>query len=84
MSFQYMLHNRVGLMRKRESFLINYQIIYITDVPHEDLLMVAGDVNCHIGSRHDGFEDEDVMGSFSFGVRSQEGEKCWDCVKNIN
>ena len=34
--------------------------------------MVAGDMNCHIRSMHDGFED--VMGCFSFGVRNQEGE----------
>ena len=27
------------------------------DVPQEDLLMVAGDMNCHIGSTRDGFED---------------------------
>ena len=32
--------------------------------------MVAGDMNCHIGSTCDGFED--VMGCFSFGVRNQE------------
>ena len=53
----------------------------IQDVSHEDLLMVAGDMNCHIGSTCDGFED--VMESFSFGVRNQEGETCWDCVKSI-
>ena len=66
-----MLHNSVGLMRKRGSFLRNYQE-KIHDVPREDLLMVAGDMNCHIGSTRDGFED--VMGCFSFGVRNQEGE----------
>ena len=70
--FQYVLNNKVGLKSKRGSFLINYQIIYITDVPPEDLLMVAGDMNCHIGSTCDGVED--VMGCFSFGVRNQEGE----------
>ena len=32
--------------------------------------MVAGDMNCHIGSTGDGFED--VMGCFSFVVRNQE------------
>ena len=53
----------------------------IHDVPQEDLLMVAGDVNCHIGSTRDGFED--VMGCLSFGVRNQEGENCWNCVKSI-
>ena len=56
MAFQYMLHNKVGLMRKRESFLRNSDNLH--DVPQEDLLMVAGDMNCHIG----------------FGVRNQEGE----------
>ena len=34
--------------------------------------MLAGDMNCHIGSTCDGFED--VTGYFSFGVRNQEGE----------
>ena len=34
--------------------------------------MVVGDINGHIGSTRDGFED--VMGCFSFGVRNQEGE----------
>mgnify|MGYP001795072563 CR=1 FL=1 len=34
--------------------------------------MVAGDMNGHIGSTRDGFEN--VMGRFSFGVRNQEGE----------
>ena len=37
-----------------------------------DLLMVAGDLNCYIGSTHDGFKD--VMGCFNFGVRNQEEE----------
>ena len=44
----------------------------IRDDPQEDLIMVAYDMNCHVGSTHDGFED--VMGCFSFGVRNQEGE----------
>ena len=35
-------------------------------VPQEDLLMVAGDMSCHIGSTRDSFEH--VMGCFSFGV----------------
>ena len=34
--------------------------------------MVEGDINCHIGSTCDGFED--VLGCFSFRVRNQEGE----------
>ena len=38
--------------------------------------MVAGDMNCHIGSTRDGFED--VIGCFSFGVRNQEGESMLD------
>ena len=46
----------------------------IHDVPQaqEDLLMLAGDMNCYTGSMRDGFEG--VMGCFSFGVRNQEGE----------
>ena len=42
----------------------------IHDVPQEDLLMVAGDINYHTGSACDGFED--VMGCFSFGVRTNK------------
>ena len=42
----------------------------IHDIPQENLLMVAGDMNCHIGSTHNGFED--VMGCFSFRVRNQD------------
>ena len=34
--------------------------------------MVAGDMNCHIGSSCDGFEH--VMGCFRYGARNQEGE----------
>ena len=34
--------------------------------------MMAGDMNCHIGSTCDGFED--VIGCFSFGMRNQKGE----------
>ena len=67
-----MLQKRVGLRRKRGSFLRNYWIIIIHDVPEKDILIVAGDMNCHIGSTRDGFED--FMGCFSFGVRNQEGE----------
>ena len=44
----------------------------IHDVPQEDLLMVAGNMDCHVRSTRGGFED--VMGCFSFGVRSQERE----------
>ena len=45
----------------------------INEVPEGDLLMVAGDMNSHIGMRQDGFED--VMGCFGFGERNQEGEE---------
>ena len=72
MSFQYMLRNKVCLKRKRGSFLRNYRTGNIHDVPQEDLLMVAGDMNCQIESTPDGFED--VVGCLSFGVRNQEGE----------
>ena len=34
--------------------------------------MVAGDMNCHIGSTYNGFED--VIVCFCFGVRNQERE----------
>ena len=61
MSFQYVLHNRVGLMKKRG----------LSDNIHDDP-QEAGDMNCHIGSKCDGFED--VMGCLSFGVRKQEEE----------
>ena len=44
----------------------------IHDVPHEDLSMVVGDMNYHIGSTQDGFKD--VVGCFKFGVRNQKGE----------
>ena len=51
MSFEYnMLHKRVDLKRKKLSDNIH-------DVPQEDLLMVMDDINCHIGSTHDGLED---------------------------
>ena len=50
-------------MRKRE--FLEKLSDNIHDVLQEDLLMVAaGDMNCHIGSICDGFED--VIGCFSF------------------
>ena len=36
----------------------------------EDLLIVAGDMNYHIGSTRDDFEEA-------------KGKTCWDCVKSI-
>ena len=45
--------------------------------------MVVGDMNCHIGSMSDGFED--VMGCFSFGVRNQGENMLGLCEEhNIN
>ena len=65
-----MHHKMVGLERKRK--FLEKLSDNIHDVPHEDLLMVAGDMNCHTEPKRDGFED--VMGCFSFAVRKEEGE----------
>ena len=45
----------------------------IHDVPRENLLRVAGGMNCHNGSTREGIED--VIRYFSYPVRNQEGEK---------
>ena len=65
----YMLHNRVGLMRKRGSF------------PQKDLLMVAGDRTatldqCVMVLRM----CRDVSVSES---ETKKGKTCWDYVKSI-
>ena len=44
--------------------------------------MVAGDMNCHIGSTHDGFEN--MMGCSSFGVSNQEGENMLGLCREDN
>ena len=44
--------------------------------------MVAGDMNYHIVSTCDGFED--VMGCLSFGVRNQKGENMLELWQEQN
>ena len=72
MSFQHFAPQQGRPEEEKREFLEKLSDNVIHDIPKEDLLMVAGDMNCHIGSMSDGFED--VMGCFSFGVRNQEGE----------
>ena len=66
--FQSLPHNKVSLTRKRE-FSEKLSDSIINDVPQEDLFMVAGDMNCHIGSTRDGFEE--VMGCFGYDLKKK-------------
>ena len=43
----------------------------VVGVPRLEGLIVAGDLNGHIGSNRDGYED--VMGHFGFGGQNAEG-----------
>ena len=45
----------------------------VTTVAESEKLLVAGDLNGHIGEDRRGFEE--VMGAHRFGVRNQEGER---------
>ena len=52
----------------------------VAGVPLTEGLIMAGDVNAHIGSVRDGFED--VMGPFGFGDRNPEGDIVLSLCKN--
>ena len=45
----------------------------IEEVPARDVLIIAGDLNAHVGQDRNGFEEE--MGRFGFGERNREGEE---------
>ena len=45
----------------------------VTTVVESELLLVAGNLNGHIGEDRRGFEE--VMGAHGFGVRNQKGER---------
>jgi hypothetical protein len=42
-------------------------------IPEEDLLILGGDLNGHVGKDRKGFEE--IMGVNGFGVRNEDGEK---------
>ena len=52
----------------------------VVGVPRSEELIVAGDLNSHIGSNRDGYED--VMGHFSFGGQNTEGGTVLDLCRN--
>lgn len=43
----------------------------VRHVAHSELLLVAGDMNGHVGASRQGFEE--IMGPFGFGVRNRDG-----------
>ena len=45
----------------------------IQEVPDRDVVLIAGDLNGHIGTDRTGYEN--VMGEFGYGVRNEEGEE---------
>ena len=46
---------------------------YINTIPQAELLILAGDLNAHVGERSDGYEG--VHGGRGFGRRNVEGER---------
>ena len=52
----------------------------VARVPSGEGLMLAGDVNAHIGSDRDGYED--VIGPYGFGSRNPEGGTLLSLFKN--
>ena len=45
----------------------------IEDIPESDIIIVAGDMNSHVGEDRTGFED--VIGGYGWGVRNSDGEE---------
>ena len=45
-------------------------------IPEEDLLIIGGDLNGHVGKDNKGFEE--VMGIYGFGERNEDGENILD------
>ena len=43
-------------------------------------IIVAGDLNCQVGSRNIGYED--VMGLYGYGDRNEDGTALLDICKN--
>ena len=52
----------------------------VVGVPRSEGLIVTGDLNGHIGSNEDGYED--VMGLFGFGGQNTEGRTVLDFCRN--
>ncbi len=51
----------------------------IGKVPVRDMLMIGGDLNGHIGTDREGFEE--VMGWHGYGERNAEGERILECCQ---
>ena len=53
----------------------------IYEVGDEDPVIIAGDLNAHVGNNRRSYEE--VMGEFGFGERNQEGEDLLQlCIQN--
>ena len=54
----------------------------IADVPESEVVIVAGDLNGHVGRERQGFED--VLGEFGIGQRNAEGEEILQLCQQNN
>ena len=52
----------------------------ITSIDENDGIIVAGDLNCHIGSNNAGYEN--IMGRYGFGDRNDDGLALLDMFNN--
>ena len=48
----------------------------VEEIPVEEKIILAGDLNGHIGERADGYKE--VHGGYGYGVRNEEGERILD------
>ena len=73
---------QVGLSaEEKEAFRDSLEDI-ISHIPERDGLILAGDLNCHIGNIRTGYES--VMGDYGFGTSNVEGIAMLDICKNQN
>ena len=54
----------------------------VHEIPEEDVVIVGGDFNAHLGSERIGFED--VVGKFAIGDRNPEGEELMQLCQQNN
>ena len=52
---------------------------FVGEIPSEEKIILAGDLNGHIGERAEGYEE--VHGGFGYGVRNGEGESILEFAK---
>ena len=77
----YAPQTETGLSTEEKDAFYDQVVSIVAAVPEDEMLLLGGDLNGHVGQQSTGFED--VHGGYGYGEQNQDGVRILDfCLSN--